>query len=38
MAIEGHKCSGKKNCQQSSIAEVDKELTEIRARMEELPM
>jgi hypothetical protein len=36
MATEGHGCGGKKNHQQQRKDEMDKELTEIRARMEEL--
>jgi hypothetical protein len=36
MAIEGHGCGGKKNHQQKRKDEMDKELMEIRERMEEL--
>jgi hypothetical protein len=38
MAIEGHGPGGKKNHQQMSKAEIDKELIEIRERMEELAL
>ena len=38
MATEGHGCGGKKNHQQQRKDEMDKELAEIRARMEELAL
>jgi hypothetical protein len=38
MATEGHGGGGKKNHQQQRKYEMDKELTEIRARMEELAL
>jgi hypothetical protein len=38
MATEGHGCAGKKNHQQMSKAVIDEELTEIRAKMEELAL
>jgi hypothetical protein len=38
MATEGHRCGGKKIHQQMSKEEMDLELTEIRARMEELAL
>jgi hypothetical protein len=38
MATEGHACDGKKIHQQPEQAEMDKELAEIRARMEELAL
>jgi hypothetical protein len=38
MATEGHGCGGKKNHQQQRKDEMDKELTEVRARMEELAL
>jgi hypothetical protein len=38
MATEGHGRGGKKNHQQQRKDEMDKELTEIRARMEELAL
>jgi hypothetical protein len=38
MATEGHRRNGKKIHQQPSKAEMDKELTEIRVRMEELAL
>jgi hypothetical protein len=36
MVVEGHGHGGKKNHQQQRKAKMDKELTDIRARMEEL--
>jgi hypothetical protein len=38
MAIEGHACSGNNNHHQQENAARDKELTEIRARMDELSL
>jgi hypothetical protein len=38
MATEGHRRDGKKIHQQPSKAEMDKELAEIRERMEELAL
>ena len=38
MATEGHRHDGKKIHQQSSKAEMDKELIEIRMRMDELAL
>jgi hypothetical protein len=38
MATEGHGCGGKKNHQQHRKYEMDKELTEVRERMEELAL
>jgi hypothetical protein len=38
LATEGHRCDGKKNHQQLRKVEVDKELTEIRERMEILAL
>jgi hypothetical protein len=38
MATEGHGCGGKKNHQQQRKYEMDKELAEIRERMEELAL
>jgi hypothetical protein len=35
MVVEGHGCGGKKNHQQQKYAEMEKELIEIRERMEE---
>jgi hypothetical protein len=36
MATEGHGCGGKKNHQQQREAKMDKEIVEIRVRMEDL--